>query len=294
VRSILVVALMLGISGMHSDSSSLASVQAQTNQQPLTHVYREVDGRSLNVYVFRPAGQQAGKQSSAILLFHGGGWNAGSAEWTFDAARRFAALGIVAISVEYRLSKGKITPIEALDDTCTAFRWARKHAADLSIDPNRVAGYGVSAGGQLVAAAATIGCPSNGALHVSSRPDALLLWSPAVDVTADAHFRRLLQGRASAKDYSPVEHVGRSTPPTSIVHGAKDSLTPLSGVKRFCDQMIQATSACELNVYEGVGHLLTRNLANQESDFDVDPKARIDGMARHQRFLREKGFIPVR
>src|SRR4029079_18179223 len=133
------------------------------------------------------------KQSSAILLFHGGGWNAGSAEWTFDAARRFAALGIVAISVEYRLSEGKITPIEALDDTCAAFRWARKHAADLSIDPNRVAGYGVSAGGQLVAAAATIGCPSNGDVHISSRPDALLLWSPAVDVTADAHFRRLLQ-----------------------------------------------------------------------------------------------------
>ena len=50
---------------------------------------------------------------------------------------------------------------------------------------------------------------------------------------------------------------------------------------------------CELNVYEGVGHLLTRNLANQESDFDPDPEARADGIARHLRFLAELQFFAV-
>lgn len=48
---------------------------------------------------------------------------------------------------------------------------------------------------------------------------------------------------------------------------------------------------CELHVYEGVGHLLTRNLANQESDFDPDPEARADGIAQHERFLTELGFV---
>ena len=79
---------------------------------------------------------------------------------------------MVAISVEYRLSQGSVTPIEALSDTFAAFRWARQHAAELNLDPKRVAGYGVSAGGHLVAAAATIGSSSEGA---DARPDALLL-----------------------------------------------------------------------------------------------------------------------
>ena len=49
-----------------------------------------------------------------------------------------------------------------------------------------------------------------------------------------------------------------------------------------------------LNVYDGVGHLLTRNLANQESDFDPDPDARADGIAQHVRFLNTLQFIPRR
>lgn len=50
---------------------------------------------------------------------------------------------------------------------------------------------------------------------------------------------------------------------------------------------------CEVHVYPGVGHLLTRNLANQESDFDPDPEARADGIAQHHRFLRTLGFVRV-
>ena len=286
--AVLILALAVGL----ADASPPSSIKA--TQQPSTYVYREIDGHALNAYVFYPEGHGACKQIPAILLFHGGGWSMGSAEWTFKSARRFAALGMVAISIEYRLSEGSVTPIEAIADACAAFRWARQHANELNIDPNRVAGYGVSAGGHLVAAAATVGCPNDEANSASSKPDALLLWSPALDVAADGWFCKLLQGRASASKYSPAEHAGPSTPPASIIHGAKDTLTPLSGIKRFCDRMIQSGAVCDLNVYQGVGHLLTRNLANQESDFDPDPKAREDGIAQHERFLRELGFIPHR
>jgi acetyl esterase/lipase len=224
-------------------------------------------------------------------LFHGGGWSDGRAEWTFGDARRFAALGMVAVAVDYRLSKGNITPIEALDDTRAAFRWVRLHAAELGIDPNRVAGHGVSAGGQLVAAAATIGFPDDKLGKTSSKPDLLLLWSPALDVAADGWFARLLQGRAKASDLSPLEHAGASTPPTSIVNGDKDTLTPLSKAERFRDRVIRSGGVCELNVYPGVGHLLTRNLANQVTSFDPHPEFRADGKARHERFLRNRGYI---
>ncbi|MCJ7524030.1 MAG: hypothetical protein MUP71_02265 [Candidatus Aminicenantes bacterium] len=56
--------------------------------------------------------------------------------------------------------------------------------------------------------------------------------------------------------------------------------------------MIQAGGICELHVYPGVGHLLTRNLANQEDNFDPDPKFKADGIAQLERFLREQGYLP--
>lgn len=117
---------------------------------PIRHVYREVDGQELPAFVFRPVSSSR-SPAPAILLFHGGGWAAGSAEWTFARAERYAQMGLVAIAVEYRLSGGETTPIEAFDDTCHAFRWARRNARRLGIDRSRVAGHGVSAGGQLVA-----------------------------------------------------------------------------------------------------------------------------------------------
>jgi len=265
---------------------------SDTQQPTRRYSYREVGGRSLHADVFLPVSRKAGTPSAAVLLFHGGGWSAGSAEWTHGAARRFAALGLVAISIEYRLSGGDVTPIDALEDTCAAFRWARRHATELALDPARVAGYGVSAGGHLVAAAATVGCPGETPGDGVSRPDALLLWSPALDVAADRWFGTLLGGRANASRYSPAEHAGGATPPTCIVHGERDTLTPLSGAKRFCDQVLAARGVCALHVYPNVGHLLTRNLGNQESDFDPDPEARADGLARLERFLVERGFVP--
>jgi len=290
VRSKLAVIYVLALAGVLSAQTMPAPVD--TPQQPRPYVYREIDGQKLTAFVFLPSNKDVQKPIAAVLLFHGGGWSAGSAAWTFEAARRFTGMGIVAVAVDYRLTEGKITPIEALDDTRAAFRWVRRHAAEFNIDPKRVAGYGVSAGGHLVAAAATLDLPGDGIDNTSSKPDLLLLWSPALDVAADGWFVKLLQGRASASDFSPAEKAGSSTPPTSIVHGDKDTLTPLSGVKRFHDRVIKSGGICELNIYPGVGHLLTRNLANQEDNFDPDPKFRADGIAQHERFLRERGFVP--
>jgi acetyl esterase/lipase len=265
-------------------------VAADATQQPRPFFIREIDGQKLNAYVFSPPGKASAQPMAAVLCFHGGGWVAGSAEWTAKEARRFAALGMTAVSIDYRLSEGKITPIEALDDVRAAFRWIREHAAEFNIDPTRVAGYGVSAGGHLAAAAA-IDLSGEGINGARSKPDLLLLWSPALDVAADGWFVKLLQGRANAAAYSPLEHAGATTPPTCIVNGDRDTLTPLTKAERFRDRVMRAGGVCELHVYPGVGHLLTRNLADQEDNFDPDPKFKADGIARMERFLRKHGYL---
>ena len=262
------------------------SVQADSSlAAPIEHTYRTVDGAALKAFVFAPSRAASNPRSPAILLFHGGGWVAGAPDWTFASARRYAGLGMVAISVQYRLSTDSISPIDALADVCGAFRWAREQANALGIDPRRIAASGVSAGGHLAAAAATVGCASDDGAYGTGGPDALVLWSPALDVSGDGHFRRLLQGRAPVEAYSPVEHVRSRMPPVVIVHGELDNLTPLSGARRFCERVTAGGGRCELHVYPGVGHLLTRNLANQESNFDPDPVAREDGNAKQVAFL---------
>lgn len=263
-------------------ASAPAGASATT---PVVHTYREVDGTALKLYVFSPTGSPRNGRAPAILLFHGGGWAAGSPDWTFTGARRYADRGLVAVSVQYRLSDERVTPIDALADVCSAFQWVRAQAAALGVDPRRVAAAGISAGGHLAAAAATIGCGNAEGGYGNGGPDALVLWSPALDVSRDGYFRRLLRGRATVEAYSPVEHVRPLMPPVHIVHGERDTLTPLSGARRFCERVTAGGGHCELAVYPGVGHLLTRNLANQESDFDPDPVARADGIAKELAFL---------
>lgn len=214
----------------------------------------------------------------AVLLLHGGGWSAGEPSWVFPAAEMFADRGFVSLAVQYRLSDSTRTPLEALEDVCRALRWTRLNADSLGVDSSRVAIYGVSAGGHLAASTVTVGCPDAVA---DDGADALLLLSPAVDVERDAHFGRLLRGRATAQQVSPVAHGRRVMPPTWIVQGAEDSLTPLSGAQQFCLLVVQARATCDLRVYDGLGHLLTRRLDEQEHSFEPDPLARANGL-RHQ------------
>jgi acetyl esterase len=248
------------------------------------HTYRTVESRPLRAYDFAPAGDASA--TPAVLLLHGGGWSAGEPSWVFTAARRFAAAGIRALAIEYRLSDSAHTPLDALADVCAALDWARTHADSLAIDPRHVAMYGVSAGGHLAAATVTVGCLATAAAPMPRGADALALLSPALDVERDGHFGRLLQGRTTARAMSPLAHPRAGMPPTIIAHGEEDTLTPLEGSQRFCLLLVQRRVACELRVYDGLGHLLTRNLAEQESTFDPDPLAREDALTKQVAFVR--------
>lgn len=114
--------------------------------------------RPLRCDVFRP---DDGRVLPAVIMIHGGGWNSGDRSLQVPLAQRLAAAGFVAIPVEYRLIPEALYPA-GLHDIKTAIRWARAHAAEYGIDPDRVAVWGCSAGAQL----ATLAGVTNGsALH---------------------------------------------------------------------------------------------------------------------------------
>ena len=280
-------------------TSVLARARATAADLPRTFEYVRRGETPLHLYVFTPAVPSPpvfppvpAKPAGAILLLHSGGWTRSRPQAMFERARRFAAAGLTAVAVEYRLSTGTVTPVEAFDDTCEAFRWVRAHAGELGVDPKRVAGYGASAGGVMVAATATAGCPVPGKADrtTEGRPAALVLVSTGFDLEHSETFRKLSRPETNPADYSPLAHLTADLPPTFVAQGTDDTVTPLPAAQTFCARARSLGRTCELQIYPGLGHLLTRNLAEQRDHADPDPQAAGDALDRQIRFLSSLGL----
>jgi acetyl esterase len=101
------------------------------------------------VRIYRPHQAQG-----AIIWLRGGGWVMGDLDTEHPAATRVAAgAGAVVISVGYRRAPEHRFPA-ALDDAYAVLTWTAGHAAELGIDPARIAVAGHSAGANLAAAVA--------------------------------------------------------------------------------------------------------------------------------------------
>lgn len=92
---------------------------------------------------------------------------------------------------------------------------------------------------------------------------------------------------------SPLQAAGRDTPPTFIIQGGKDVLAPARDSQAFCEMVRQARGVCEIDLYPAVGHLLTRNLTDQEDNFDPDPEAVRTSRERLFAFLARRGWIKL-
>ncbi|MEV4840750.1 alpha/beta hydrolase [Nonomuraea sp. NPDC049486] len=101
------------------------------------------------VRLYRPHGAQG-----AIIWLHGGGFVMGDVDTEHPWAARLADVsGTTVISVGYRLAPENPFPA-ALDDGYAVLAWASEHAAELGLDPARIAVGGHSAGAGLAAAMA--------------------------------------------------------------------------------------------------------------------------------------------
>lgn len=197
---------------------------------------------------------------------------------------------MVAIAIEYRLANNGLTPVEGVADACAAFAWARTMAGKLDIDTKRVAGYGVSAGGHLVAAAATIPAINGEAITAQSRPDIMLLYSPALNMAHDGYFVGLMGNKGNPAAFSPSEYIVSKLPPTLIIQGQQDSIVYTKDAIAFRDAAVKAGAIRNLFIYPGVGHLLTRNIKIQYKDFDSDPVYAADAFKRENEFLERLGY----
>lgn len=217
-------------------------------------VYKSVDGRELKLYVVKPKGWRASDDHPALVFYHGGGWVGGGPSAFNEQAEYLASRGMVCILPEYRLLETMDPPAICIEDAKSAFRWVRGHADELGIDPDRIAAGGGSAGGHLAAALALIpGFYSPGDdLHISCRPDALVLYNPVIDNGPDGYGYRRIGDRYP--EFSPFHNVRSDAPPTIIFVGTEDKLVPEEMILGFEKRMQAAGVECEAFVYEGLPH----------------------------------------
>lgn len=120
-----------------------------------TERFLPVPGGAPDVRVlhYTPPGEQ-GSNRPAVLYIHGGGYVLGNPEMN-DAQNRQTVLtmGCVVVSVDYRLAPETPWP-GSLNDNYAALCWLAENAAELGVDPARIAIAGDSAGGGHAAALA--------------------------------------------------------------------------------------------------------------------------------------------
>lgn len=222
-----------------------------------TRIYKKVGDVDLKLFIEKPAGWKESDQRPAIVFFFGGGWVGGTPEQFKSQSQYFATRGIVGIRVEYRvIPKGdKGPPVVCCNDAKSAMRWVRTNAAQLGIDPQRIAASGGSAGGHLAAFTSMcsgIDDPTDD-LKISPRANALVLFNPVFDNGPDNGYGAARVGERF-KEFSPAHNITPEAPPTMVFLGGNDNLIPVSVLERFQANMEKAGVRCETHIYPGKPH----------------------------------------
>jgi len=238
-----------GAAGRRAESSPDTEIQADR-----VVVFKTVGDVSLSLYVFFPEHRPPTDPRPGIVFFFGGGFVSGSPKQFEPHCRYLSQRGMVAVTAEYRVkNRHGTTPLESFRDGKSAVRWIRRHSEELGIAPNKLAAGGGSAGGMIAAVCGVVpGWDEPGEdLAVSSRPDALVLFNPAVLGKA------LPDGSQSgqlgvAKDVLPYYHIREGLPPSVMFFGSEDRF--LAGAREFQKAAEEKGNRCELKIWPGLDH----------------------------------------
>lgn len=219
-------------------------------------IYRDEPGATLRLFVVKPSGWKASDQRPALIFFFGGGWTTGTPRNAVGWAKTAAELGLVGIAPDYR-TKGRFdtSPLASVADSRAALRWVQDHAAELGLDPARIAVGGNSAGGHVALWTAITHTPPGSKESEAPRlkPAALILYSTVSDTSALSGYTPKRFGD-HATDLSPVHQLDAAMPPIIAFHGDADKLVPLSQATALRDKLVAAGNTCTLHIVPGGGH----------------------------------------
>jgi alpha-L-fucosidase 2 len=197
------------------------------------------------------------------ILIHGGGWAIGDKAGLYHIpTEALTAANFTWFSINYRMAPKNLWPA-CFEDTQTAIRWVKAHAAEYKGDPNRIALLGYSAGGHLALLAATTATDD-------TRVRAVVGMSPPSDLELDlpqrgglsTSLQHLLnrskditdESRKILHEMSPINHVKPGMPPTLLIQGDSDKSVPYQGSLNFQAWMKANNNSCDLITIPGAPH----------------------------------------
>ena len=147
------------LGGTVTDAVEARAILAQLATLPVTEqvasiVDRTIPGsdgaHEIPVRIYRPTADQ-NAVTPVVVFFHGGGFSICDLDTHDGFARSLVnGTGATVVSVDYRLAPETPFP-GGLQDSYAATAWVADHAAELGVDPDRLAVAGDSAGGNLAA-----------------------------------------------------------------------------------------------------------------------------------------------
>lgn len=247
-------------------------------------IYKTINNIDLKLHFFFPPNHKVTDKTPALLLFHGGGWNGGAPSQFYAQSEYLSSRGLVVASVQYRLKKVNGTsPQECVKDAKSAIRWLRSHADEFGVNPEEILAGGGSAGGHLAAAIANVkGFNEAGEdTTVSCRPKALVLFNPV------AHNGKEGYGYDRVKEYwkafSPYHNLSKTSPPTLIMLGTKDTAFKPVLAKGYKEIMEFFGVRCDLNLYKDQVHAFFNKGVSLEMHYQT--------MIDADKFLTSLGYL---
>jgi acetyl esterase/lipase len=229
-------------------------------------VYVERDSGPLKADVYAPNGEGP---FPGVLVVHGGAWRTGTRGQLAGVAQMLAENGFTAVAISYRLAPQCKFPAQ-IEDCKAAVRWMRINAARLKINPERIGGYGYSAGAHLVSLLGTtddkdgLEGVADAARLPSTRLQCIAAGGAPCDlrpIPADVDGLAFFLGGSPAvcpEQYrlaSPAAFVSSDDPPMFFFHGERDQLVPLSSPERMRQELAKAGVEADLYIVPNVGHI---------------------------------------
>lgn len=220
---------------------------------------------------YLPAKEKA--TGAAVIVCPGGGYGVlVIGKEGFDIAKYYAAHGVAAFVLKYRLPDSRIMKdksIGPLQDAQRAIQLVRQHAAQWNVDPAKIGIMGFSAGGHL---ASTAGTHYSEALipntqNTSLRPDFMLLVYPVISMTDSLGHKgsreNLLGKNADAKKiqlFSNDQQVNVQTPPAFLIHAGDDKVVDVDNSISFYEALRHNKVPAEMHIYPKGDHGFVLNL----------------------------------
>lgn len=192
-----------------------------------------------------------------VIVLPGGGYSYLSSWEAFPIAEHFRAAGLAAFVLQYRLRPYNANA--ALLDAQRAVRLLRARAAELGLDPQKIAAIGFSAGGHLAANLSTHADDGRADAtdpveRQSCRLQTALLLYPSI---VSASLPRG-PGVRSLPEVLKLDGLHRAvrpqTPPTFLVVGGNDDRTPYENCLAYAAKLHESGVRFELHVLGTGGH----------------------------------------